>query len=47
MKDINALNNKLSNSIVMKDLGVAKKILDRRITRDKKIANLHCLRVST
>jgi hypothetical protein len=32
MQDINVLKNKLSNSIVMKDLGVAKKILSMRLT---------------
>jgi hypothetical protein len=36
MQDINVLKNKLSNSFVMKDLGVAKKILSMRITRDRK-----------
>jgi hypothetical protein len=36
MQDINVLKKKLSNSFVMKDLGVAKKILGMRITRDRK-----------
>jgi hypothetical protein len=36
MQDINVLKNKLSNSFVMKDLGVAKKILGMRITIDRK-----------
>jgi hypothetical protein len=36
MQDINVLKNKLANSFAMKDLGVAKKILGMRITRDKK-----------
>jgi hypothetical protein len=36
MWDINVLKKKLSNSFVMKDLGVAKKILGMRITRDRK-----------
>jgi hypothetical protein len=36
MKDINVLKNKLANSFAMKDLGVAKKILGMRITRDRK-----------
>ena len=36
MKYINVLKKKLSNSFAMKDLGVAKKILGMRITRDKK-----------
>jgi hypothetical protein len=35
MKDINVLKNKLSNSFVMKDLSVARKILGMGITRDK------------
>jgi hypothetical protein len=35
MQDINVLKNKLANSFAMKDLGVAKKILGMRITRDK------------
>ena len=39
MKDINVLKKKLANSFAMKDLGVAKKILGMRITRDRKIAN--------
>jgi hypothetical protein len=39
MQDINVLKKKLANSFAMKDLGVAKKILGMRITRDKKIAN--------
>jgi hypothetical protein len=30
------LNNKLSNSFAMKDLGVVKKILGMRIKRDRK-----------
>jgi hypothetical protein len=37
MQDINVLKKKLDNSFVMKDLGVVKKILGMRITRDKKI----------
>jgi hypothetical protein len=37
MKDINVLNNKLSNSFAMKDFGSANKILGMRITRDKKL----------
>jgi hypothetical protein len=36
MHDINVLKKKLSNSFAMKDLGVAKKILGMRITRDMK-----------
>jgi hypothetical protein len=36
MQDINVLKKKLSNSFAMKDLGVAKKILGMRITRDRK-----------
>ena len=36
MHDINVLKRKLSKSFAMKDLGVAKKILVMRITRDKK-----------
>jgi hypothetical protein len=36
MKDINVLKKKLANSFAMKNLGVAKKILGMRITRDKK-----------
>jgi hypothetical protein len=36
MQDINVLKKKLSNSFAMKDLGVAKKILGTRITRDRK-----------
>jgi hypothetical protein len=36
MQDINVLKRKLSNSFVMKDLGVVKKILGMRIRRDKK-----------
>jgi hypothetical protein len=36
MQDINVLKIKLVNSFAMKDLGVAKKILGMRITRDKK-----------
>jgi hypothetical protein len=36
MQDINVLKKKLSNSFVMKDLGVANKILGMRITRDRK-----------
>jgi hypothetical protein len=36
MQDINVLKNKLDNSFAIKDLGVAKKILGMRITRDKK-----------
>jgi hypothetical protein len=33
---MNVLNKKLANSLTMKDLGVAKKILGMRITRDMK-----------
>ena len=40
MKYINVLKKKLNNSFVMKDLGVAKKILGKRITRDKKNCKL-------
>jgi hypothetical protein len=40
MKDINLLKKKLSNSFVMKDLGVAKKILGMRIKRYKKNCKL-------
>ena len=36
MQDINVLKIKLASSFVMKDLGVAKKILGMRITRDMK-----------
>jgi hypothetical protein len=36
MHDINVLKNKLANSFAMKDLGVVKKILGMRITRDRK-----------
>jgi hypothetical protein len=36
MDDINVLKKKLANSFAMKDLGVAKKILGMRITRDRK-----------
>jgi hypothetical protein len=36
MQDINVLKKKLANSFVMKDLGVVKKILGMRITRDRK-----------
>jgi hypothetical protein len=36
MQDINVLKKKLANSIAMKDLGAAKKILGTRITRDMK-----------
>ena len=36
MQDINVLKRKLDKSFAMKDLGVAKKILGMRITRDKK-----------
>ena len=35
MQDINVLKMKLSNSFATRDLGVAKKILSMRITRDK------------
>ena len=41
------LKGKLANSFAMKDLGATKKILGMRITRDKKITNYHCLKVST
>jgi hypothetical protein len=40
MQDINVLNNKLSNSFPMKDLGATNKILGMRITRDRKNCNL-------
>jgi hypothetical protein len=40
MKDINVLEKKLANSFAMKDLGVEKKILGMRITRDRKIRKL-------
>ena len=40
MHDINVLKRKLAKSFAMKDLGVAKKILDMRITREKKICKL-------
>jgi hypothetical protein len=40
MHHINVLNNKLANSFVMKDLGVAKKILGMRLTRDRKNCKL-------
>jgi hypothetical protein len=36
MQHINVLKKKLFNSFVMKDLGVAKKIIGMRITRDRK-----------
>jgi hypothetical protein len=36
MQDINVLKKKLSNSLVMKDLGAANKILGMRIIRDMK-----------
>ena len=36
MYDINVLKKKLANSFAVKDLGVAKKILGMRITRDRK-----------
>jgi hypothetical protein len=36
MQDINVLKKKLANLFAMKDLGVAKKILGMRITRDRK-----------
>jgi hypothetical protein len=36
MQDINVLKKKLANSFAMKYLGVAKKILGMRITRDRK-----------
>jgi hypothetical protein len=40
MKDINVLKKNLANSSAMKDLGVAKKILGMRITRDRKNCKL-------
>jgi hypothetical protein len=40
MQDINVLKKKLSNSFAMKDLGVAKKILGMRITKDRKNCKL-------
>ena len=36
MEDINVLKRKLAKSFVMKYLGVSKKILGMRITRDMK-----------
>jgi hypothetical protein len=36
MQDINVLKKKLANSFAMKNLGVAKKILGMRLTRDRK-----------
>ena len=39
MQDINVLKLKLAKSFAMKDLGVAKKILGMRITREGKITN--------
>ena len=39
MQDINVLKRKLAKSFAMKNLGVAKKILGMRITRNKKIVN--------
>ena len=36
MKDINVLKSKIAKSFMMKDLGVANKILGMGITRDKK-----------
>jgi hypothetical protein len=45
MQHINVLKNKLANSFVMKDLGVAKKILGMRITRDRKNHKLTLSRV--
>ena len=36
MQDINVLKRKLAKSFAMKDLGVAKKILGMRTTRDRK-----------
>jgi len=36
MQGINVLKRKFANSFAMKDLGVAKKILGMRITRDRK-----------
>jgi hypothetical protein len=40
MNDINVLKKKLSNSFAMNDLGVAKKILGMRITRERKNCKL-------
>ena len=40
MQDINVLKKKLDNSFVMKDLGVAKKIVGMRIIRERKNHNL-------
>jgi hypothetical protein len=40
MHDIKDLKKKLANSFVMKDLGVAKKILGMIITRDMKNCKL-------
>jgi hypothetical protein len=40
MQDINVLKKKLANLFVMKDMGVANKILGMRITRDRKNHNL-------
>ena len=36
MQEINVLKGQLENAFIMKDLGVAKKILGMRITRDRK-----------
>ena len=36
MQEINVLKRKLANSFVMKDLGAAKQVLCRTITRDRK-----------
>ena len=47
MQDINVLKRKLDKSFAMKDLGAANKILSMRITRDIKITNVHCLKVSS
>jgi len=47
MQKMDVLKRKLVDSFAMKDLVAAKKILGMRITRDKKITNWHCLRVST
>jgi hypothetical protein len=40
IKDINVLRKKLANSFAMKDLGIEKKILGMRITRERKNCKL-------
>ena len=44
MHEINVLKRKLANSFLMKDLGVAKQILAKRITRDMKNQKLTLFR---